>query len=101
MGMMGGMGMGGQSGWFGNTAQSIDQVSMMLEMNSMLFDRICDQATCMWMRCRDMFMWIYGVKNALVSGQYQERTEKKFESEEERKTWERRIMKRLYCVAAL
>merc|ERR1712098_50262 len=101
MGMMGGMGMGGQSGWFGNTAQSIDQVSMMLEMNSMLFDRICDQATCMWMCMRDMLMWLYGVKNALISGQYRERREIKFESDEERKEWEARILKRIYCVAGI
>merc|ERR1719331_174362 len=110
MGMMGmggmgmnRMGMGGMNGggWFGNDTASLDQLMYMMNMNSWFFDQLSDQAMCMWMRLRDMLLWLYRMKNWVIRGDYrQQPTEIAFETEDERREWEQKLLKRIYCVGA-
>jgi hypothetical protein len=108
MGMMGmgmgmnRMGMGGMNGggWFGNDTASLDQIMYMMNMNSWFFDQLSDQAMSMWMRLRDMLLWLYRMKNWVIRGDYRQATEIAFESEDERQEWERKLLKRIYCVGA-
>merc|ERR1719353_922259 len=75
MGMgMNRMGMGGMNGggWFGNDTASLDQIMYMMNMNSWFFDQLSDQAMSMWMRLRDMLLWLYRMKNWVIRGDYRQ-----------------------------
>merc|ERR1719453_221382 len=97
-GGMGGMGMGGD--WFGSSADTLGQMTQMLEMNSFFFDQLCDHASTMWFRLRDMLTWLYRLKDAIVTGKYQEAREIEFSSDEEKEAWEKKVLKRIYAVSA-
>jgi hypothetical protein len=108
MGGMGGMGMmgrgmmggGNQAGWFGSSVDSLNTMCRMVDMNSWFFDQIADSAVAAATRLRDLLLYLYRVKQALIDGQYQS-PELPFASEEERKEWERKVLRRIYCVGAL